>query len=135
MSDLPSDMENSDMGEDFSPVPVGRVRLPNRRPSANVKVEWVTPSSSHVFYVTVGYDPRNARISEVFYSDGMKSGADLRSMAQDACILVSILLQYGLTPEQIGKSLAVAPVMGEDRPASLVGAVVEAIRTSQGEVE
>lgn len=105
-----------------------RQRLPDRRPSANVRVEWVTPSATHTFYVTLGYDPSDARIREVFYSDGMKSGADLRSMAQDACVLISLLLQHGLTPDEIGKSLAVAPVMDEVRPASLVGAVIEAIR-------
>lgn len=105
-----------------------RNRLPDRRPSANIRVDWLTPSAEHTFYVTVGYRPETGEIAEVFYSDGMKSGADLRSMAQDACVLISLLLQHGLTPDEIAKSLAVAPVFGQPRPASLIGAVVDAIR-------
>lgn len=128
MSDLPSDVENSDMGN--TPPAASRNRLPDRRPSLNVRVDWLTSTAEHAFYVTVGYDPRTGQIAEVFYSDGMKSGADLRSMAQDACVLISLLLQHGLTPDEISKSLAVAPVMGETRPASLIGAVVETLRNA-----
>ena len=35
---------------------------------------------------------------EVFYAEGFRSGADLEFLTQDACVLVSLLLQHGVPP-------------------------------------
>lgn len=104
-----------------------RTTIPDRRPSENIRVRWQTDHAAHDFHVTAGFDPSTGAMVEVFYSDGMKSGTDLRNMASDACVLISLLLQHGATVQSIGKSLSAAPVMGQDRPASLIGAVVAAL--------
>lgn len=100
-----------------------RTTLPKRRPSVNIRVEW----NGHGFHVTVGYHPETGQVMEAFYGDGMKSGTDLRSMAEDACVLISLLLQHGVAIEDVGKSLGRVPVFGQDAPASIVGAIVEAM--------
>jgi len=56
--------------------------------------------------VSVGYDPDTGDVSEVFYASGMKEGTDIHNTAQDACVLVSLLLQLGMTAPDIGKSLS-----------------------------
>lgn len=101
-----------------------RERLPNRRPSANHAVVWQTDVAIHKFDVTIGYHPDTGRVSEVFYATGMKEGTDLLNAAQDACVLISLLLQTGLVPAAIGKSLS-ATCGG--RPASIIGATVAAL--------
>ena len=102
-----------------------RHRLPDRRPSVTRKVEWQTETTTHAFYVTIGRDPHSGAISEVFYGDGQKSGAQLRDSVSDACVLISMLLQRGACLAEIGHSLATAPLWGGDEvPASPVGAIV-----------
>ena len=55
----------------------------------------------------MGYDPNeDGRPREVFYSAGFKSGSALEFQIQDACVLISILLQHGHRPDEIAKSLA-----------------------------
>jgi len=108
--------------------PMTRTILPQRRPSENIRAEW----SGHRFHVTVGYHPATGQVMEVFYADGMKSGTDLRSMAEDACVLISLLLQNGVGIEDVGKSLGRAPAFGKDAPASIVGAIVEAVAGGGG---
>lgn len=105
-----------------------RITLPNRRPNETREVVWRTETAEHTFHVTVGFDLRTGTPVEVFYSDGMKEGADLRHAAQDACILISLLIQYGVALADIGKSLAVVPVMGQDSPASIIGAIAEVLK-------
>ncbi|WP_420013263.1 hypothetical protein [Tateyamaria sp.] len=52
-------------------------------------------------------DPKeDGRPREVFYSAGFKSGSALKFQIQDACVLISLLLQHGHRPEDIAKSLA-----------------------------
>jgi len=98
-----------------------RSRLPNRRPSMNVSVDW----QHHSFALTVGFDPDRGRIAEVFYGDGQKTGTDLLHTVQDACVIISVALQYGIPLEALGRSLGTAPgLMGVEGPASPIGAVV-----------
>lgn len=101
-----------------------RNRLPNRRPSVTRKITW----DQHRFYVTIGFDPKTGDTREVFYADGQRTGSQLQHAIQDACVLVSLLLQHGMSPDQIGKSLSTAPVMGEERPASVIGTIVTVIQ-------
>ena len=105
-----------------------RARLPDRRPSTTHKAVWQTEAGSHSFYVTVGYDPATGQPMECFYGDGQKTGTQLRDSLSDACVLISMLMQHGTTLDEIAHSLATVPVFGERRPASPVGAVVEAVR-------
>jgi hypothetical protein len=87
---------------------MNRVKLPNRRCNRTIRVQW----GQHQFHVTIGLDIHTAAPTEVFYSDGMKSGTDLLHTAQDACVLLSQLLQHGATIGEIGKSLSSAGMIG-----------------------
>ena len=105
-----------------------RHRLPSRRPSVTVTVVWQTEGAEFPFFVTMGFDPADNRLREVFYADGQKSGAQLQASIIDACILISRLLQYGDTPEAILRGMSTVPLWGgEEKPASVVGAVVAAV--------
>lgn len=105
-----------------------RTRSPARRPSLTGRATWQTEAAKHRFHITAGYDPMTGRLCEVFYADGQKTGTNLRDTVQDACILISMLLQHGETVNEIGKSLNVAPVAGTRRPASILGTIVETLR-------
>jgi len=95
-----------------------RATLPTRRPNRTISVEW----GNHRFHVTVGLDPDTAAPTEVFFSDGMKSGTDLLHTVQDACVMVSMLLQRGETLAGVGKSLS---------SEGIIGAVVQAVADDQ----
>lgn len=106
---------------------MSRRQLPDRRPSVTRKVIWQTDMGSQTFFVTLGICPDTSEILEVFYADGQRTGSQLQHSVQDACVLISLLLQNGVSPPEIGKSLGQVPVMGAERPASIVGALVEAV--------
>ncbi|GGX72418.1 hypothetical protein GCM10007385_46490 [Tateyamaria omphalii] len=85
-------------------APEPRHNLPGRRPSETLTIE--TPDG-HTIHLSVGYDPKeDGRPREVFYSAGFRSGSALEFQIQDACVLISLLLQHGHRPEDIAKSLA-----------------------------
>lgn len=106
-----------------------RTPLPQRRSNITRAVEW----NNHAFTVTIGLDPATWQPAEVF-ADTSKGG-DMAAALADACVVISLALQHGITPADLGKSLGRVPVLwgeeGQDAPASPIGAIVEAI---QGEV-
>ena len=76
--------------------------------------------------VSIGYDPAEPlRPREVFYDAGCRSGADLEFAVQDLCVIVSLLLQHGVDPREIGRSPSVSHG-ADDAPhhGSLAGMVV-----------
>ena len=105
-----------------------RTRIATRRPSVTRDVTWTTTHGSQSFSLTFGFHPETARLSEVFYSDGQRVGSQLQHEISDGCVLISLLLQHGATPDAIGHSLSRIPVLGQDAPASVIGAIVEARR-------
>ena len=84
-----------------------RRKLPNRRHAMTQAIQW----GNHCFHVSVGYDPDTGDVMEVFYASGMKEGTDIHNTAQDACVMVSLLLQLGMTAPEIGKSLSTASII------------------------
>lgn len=83
---------------------VEREILPDRR---HVETRKVYAPNSQVLHLSVGYGPDDPdRPVEVFYSAGLKSGSDLEYHMQDMCVLISLLLQRGMEPDQIGRSLS-----------------------------
>ena len=94
-----------------------RRKLPNRRHAVTQAIQW----GNHRFHVSVGYDPDTGEVMEVFYASGMKEGTDIHNTAQDACVLVSLLLQLGMTAPDIGKSLS---------DVSIISAVVAVLDTN-----
>ena len=104
-----------------------RNTLPNRRPCVTVKVIWQTAATAQTFHVSAGFDPATGELAEVFAADGQRSGSDLQAVITDACVLTSLLLQHGVSLGAIGRSLGREPHMGGTRPASVIGAIVEAL--------
>ncbi len=95
-----------------------RNRLPNRRPNETVDLIF----NDTRYAVTVGYDPDNGRIGEVF-THGAKVGSNMDAMLDDACVALSMLIQYGAEPCDLGSSMG---RHGEgNAPASIVGALAD----------
>lgn len=84
--------------------PKSRHNLPGRRLTETRKVVTL---DGHTIHLSIGFDPHeDGRPREVFYSAGFKSGSALEFQIQDACVLISLLLQHGHRPEDIIKSIA-----------------------------
>ena len=89
---------------DYKKTPEPRHVLPTRRLTETRRVQ--TPDG-HSMHLSVGFDPDEPdRPREVFYSAGFKSGSQLEFQIQDACVMLSLLMQHGLRPQDIAKSLA-----------------------------
>ena len=98
-----------------------RLRLPNRRPSRTIRMDW---ADHKPFHVTVGLCPATGHVKEVFYSDGMLTGADLSHTVQDGCVIISLLLQQGLRLEEIARSLSCEGIIGAVVAAVIADAVL-----------
>lgn len=111
----------------YKDTPDPRHILPDRRLTETRRI---ATEDGHTIYLSVGFDPgETARPREVFYSAGFKSGSQLEFQIQDACVLISLLLQHGLKPGQIAKSLA-----RQERPdgssghGSVIGLILEELQ-------
>lgn len=93
-----------------------RARLPNRRGATALELE----HAGHRYRMHVGYFS-DGSIGELFL-DAAKQNSGLDAFASDAAILVSLLLQHGASPAEIGHALRRAP---NGEPASLIGAAVD----------
>jgi hypothetical protein len=93
-----------------------RRRLPHRRGAVALDIE----HAGHHYRMHVGYFPERA-VGEVFL-DAAKQNSSLDALAADAAILISLLLQHGATPAEIGHALRRAP---DGTAASLIGALVD----------
>ena len=105
-----------------------RQSLPSRRPSVTYATEW----DGHQITVTVGYY-LDGTPGEVFAD--VAKGA-LRAALADACTIISIALQHGISPDDLAKSIGKVPApeweagaMG-DKPASPIGAVLDVLRAN-----
>ena len=110
--------------DDYKNTPDPRHVLPTRRLTETRRVE---TRDGHTIYLSVGFDPSDPkRPREVFYSAGFKSGSQLEFQIQDDCVLLSLLLQHGLRPEDVAKSLACDEQPdGSIARASIVGLIVD----------
>ena len=108
---------------------MSRIALPDRRRS----VTCALVHKGKAFTVTFGFDeagqPRDA------FADGERSGSEISATISDACVLISIALQHGITPKALGKSLGREPdpVRGStaSHPASIIGAIVAALNAGE----
>jgi ribonucleoside-diphosphate reductase alpha chain len=96
-----------------------RRRLPMRRMAVALELE----HGGHRFRLQIGRYADGA-LGEVFV-DMHKGGSTLDAFAADVAILISLLLQYGASPAEIGHALRRAP---NGDPASLIGAVTDRLR-------
>lgn len=102
-----------------------RARLPHRRPNITADHIW----NGHLVTATVGLDPETGSPREVFAN--VPAGGMMQATLADACVIVSVALQHGITPQELAKSLAHVPafINGEETtaPASPVGTILAAI--------
>jgi hypothetical protein len=103
-----------------------RERLPNRRPNVSRVIEWRT----HKLHICAGLS-RDGRILEIFCRSG-RPASDIDELVDDAAVLLSRLLQHGDRLADIARGLGRLPG-GE--PASLVGAIADAVREIEQEIE
>jgi hypothetical protein len=76
--------------------------------------------AGHHFRMQIGYFP-DGTLGKVFLNSAKQSSA-LDAVAADAAILISLLLQHGAAPTEIGHALRRVP---DGATASLIGAVVD----------
>lgn len=115
-----------------------RTRLPDRR----LTVTDTIAAYGRDFTVSAGIDPATGKIREVFLG-GEKSGSTLEHIFQDAAVIISVALQFGITAEAMARSIArepVEPTRPEDidradlpcAPATLIGATLDWIIATEG---
>jgi len=97
--------------------------LPQRRAAETFGLRfWNQP-----FTVTVGFYADGA-LGEVFINS-CKTGNDIESIARDAAVLLSLALQHGVPPETIRHAVTRG---ASEEPASILGAVVDALHAAAG---
>ena len=95
-----------------------------RRPAVTCDVE----AEGGKYFVTLGFNLDTAQVNEVFIC-GPKAGSGMQSLLDDAAVLLSLAIQYGVPHRQLMHSL----VSGRtDGAASLLGKVVELIGKQNG---
>ncbi len=95
-----------------------RTRLPNRRPNETVELMF----NDTRYAVTVGYYPDTGRVGEVF-THGAKVGSNMDAILDDACVALSMLLQYGIEPPRLAAGMG--RLGGDGAPASIIGALAD----------
>jgi len=99
---------------------MARESIPERRLSVTTKVDWTGPLQQPIALI-VTYGIVHKSIKEVFCA-GFKRDSDMVALANDACVLLSRLLQHGESISQLRKTLG-GDCMN-NQPASLIGAIV-----------
>jgi len=79
-----------------------RLHLPNRRYSATTKIRHGDAATA--YHVTVGISP-SGQVLEVF-AHGARIGSAMDAILDDACILLSLLYQYGADPISLAARFA-----------------------------
>ena len=95
-----------------------RTRLPDRRAAETFRLEY----DGTRFMVTIGFYP-DGHPGEVF-THGARSGSNMDALLADACVVVSCLIQHGIQPRELASSMG---RLGNARPASVIGAVVDLV--------
>ena len=105
-----------------------RESLPERRINCTVKVQW----KEHTFYLTVGfYDSYLKRPGEIFADSG-KTSETVQQLVKDACVIISLALQYGVPPVAFSKSI---PRYDDGRPYTIIGTICDLLEKADWEEE
>ena len=115
-----------------------RQRLPNRRVSAIETIEF-DGIKYDVGFGVVGSEAGQL-IKEVFITADAKHkhGSMISVLCQDSAVLISLLLQHGVSPHHIKHSLlrtGGSPTQPAHDPASIISCVVDHIEEFNREVE
>lgn len=97
---------------------MSRLRLPARRLAETTTLAF----EGAAFHVTVGFYP-DGRPGEVFVH-GAKVGSTMDRLLDDACVVVSRLLQHDVAPNELAGSMG---RVSNDAPASILGALVDLV--------
>lgn len=100
-----------------------RNQLPPRRYSENIKLQ----HRGMTYFVGVGYY-ENGTPAEIFVSTA-KLGTDVVNTANDACILISYLLQIGIAWHEFDDILTMLQRDEKDDFASIIGVLINLLRT------
>lgn len=74
--------------------------------------------------VTIGYDL--AGVPREVFASGPKEGSDVLHVLSDACVVISIALQHGITAAGLARSMGTVPDWsGKPVPASVIGVLVD----------
>jgi hypothetical protein len=103
--------------------PMSRERLPNRRRQVKDFMRWPLEGGKRI-HVSAGLSA-DGRILEAFLR-GSKIGSELDFLLDDIAVLLSRDLQHGDRLAQIASGLGRLP---DGKPASLIGAVVDRLRS------
>lgn len=101
---------------------MNRMRLPDRRRADTRAFE----HDGMRFTVTIGFYG-DGRPGEVF-AHGARAGSMMDGILDDACVALSLLLQHGVAPHNLAASMG---RQGDDRPASIIGAVVDLLASEE----
>ena len=83
-------------------------------------VQW----EEQTFELTVGFY-NDGQIGEIFAGGG-KTPQAIQQLVADACVLISIALQYGVSVEALGRSLA---RHDDEKPYTIIGIICDVIAT------
>ncbi len=95
-----------------------RERLPTRRP--NQTTDMVYDGTRYA--VTVGFHPGTGEAREIF-THGARVGSNMDAILDDACILLSLLLQHRVDPAALARSMGRLGKGGQ--AASVIGALAD----------
>ncbi len=101
----------------------GRQYLPHHRPNETVGLHF---EGQH-YHVTIGYFA-DGRPGEVFCR-GAKIGSGMDLLIDDACVILSMLLQHGAEPMALARSIG---RLGGDASASIIGALADIVAREAG---
>ena len=93
-------------------------RLPNRRPNQTMDLVY----DGTLYAVTVGFQPDTGEPREIF-THGARVGSNMDGILDDACILLSLLLQHRVEPEALARSMGRLGRGGQ--AASVIGALAD----------
>ncbi len=102
---------------------MSRERLPDRRPSETAELEY----EGACYAVTIGFFP-DGRPGEAFTGNA-KVGSSMEAVLDDACILISLLLQNGVEPPALAKTMG--RLGNGHQPASVIGAIIDRLAELQ----
>ena len=107
-------------------APAVREKFATRHDTITVNVEHQYPSSQVPRTFCISYSPLpSGRIGEVWVNSVDGAERKVHDDLRDACILLSMALQYGATLEQLAKSM-LRDARG--RPHGVIGAILDALR-------
>ena len=95
-----------------------RERLPDRRPNQTIDMFY----DGTRYAVTVGFQPDSGEPREIF-THGARVGSNMDGILDDACILLSLLLQHRVEPAALARSMGRLGRGGQ--AASVIGALAD----------